>query len=59
MKWDYIQRTLDISMSGYIKTQLQKYNHDIPHEKKYQKAAQDPITLDTSIELEEKGVKVI
>jgi hypothetical protein len=30
LKWDYKARTLDISMPGYIRKQLQKYKHDAP-----------------------------
>ncbi len=30
LKWDYKQRTLDISMLGYIQKQLQKYKHASP-----------------------------
>ena len=69
LDWDYTQRTLDISMPGYIKKQLQKYKHDMPkrpqhcpyqpQEKKYGKAAQHPILEDTSSGLEEKEIKVI
>ena len=56
-------------MPGYIKNQLQKYKHDMPkrpqncpyqsQEKKYSKAAQDPIPLDTSSGLEGKEIKVV
>ena len=69
LDWDYIQWTLDISMPGYIKKQLQKYKHDMPkcpkncpyqpQEKKYGKAAQYPISLDTSSGLEGKEIKVV
>ena len=27
LKWDYVKRTLDISMPGYIKKALQRYKH--------------------------------
>ena len=30
LKWNYDERTLDISMPGYIVKQLQKYKHDTP-----------------------------
>ena len=30
LKWDYDERTLDISITGYIKKQLQKYKHIHP-----------------------------
>ena len=56
-------------MPSYTKKQLQKYKHDMPkrpqncpyqsQEKKYGKAAQDPIPEDTSSGLEEKEIKVI
>ena len=30
LKWDYVARTLDISMPGYIKKLLLKYKHRMP-----------------------------
>jgi hypothetical protein len=30
LKWEYKARTLDISMPGYIRKQLQKYKHGTP-----------------------------
>jgi hypothetical protein len=30
LDWDYVQRTIDISMSGYIKRKLQEYGHIMP-----------------------------
>jgi len=58
LKWNYEERTLDISMSGYIVKQLQKYNHDTPtrpqhcpyspQPKQFGSEAQQPIPKDTS-----------
>jgi hypothetical protein len=31
IKWDYIQRTVDLSMPGYIKATLHKYQHPNPN----------------------------
>jgi len=36
LHWDYIARTVDISMPGYIKKLLQKYNHNIAHTRLHQ-----------------------
>jgi hypothetical protein len=27
LKWDYVNRTVDISMPGYIKKKIQEYGH--------------------------------
>ena len=67
LKWDYKRQTLDFSMSGYIKKQLAKYQKLAPkklqhcpykpQEKKYGKAAQEPIPRDTSPLLNTSKVK--
>ena len=68
LKWDYEKRILDIAMPGYVKKQLQKYNHIArkkqncpykPAEKKYGKDAQNPLPDNTSPRLDEKGIKKI
>jgi len=69
LKWDYDARTLDISMPGYIKKQLQRYKHVkksrpqhcpfSPQPKKYGKAAQDPIPADESPKVDEKRKKKV
>ena len=66
LKWDYEKRILDLSMSGYIKKVLQRYNHEIPRRPqrssypvaqiKYGKAAQEPITEDTSREVSNEEI---
>jgi hypothetical protein len=58
LKWDYKQRTCDISMPTYIEKQLHKFRHDRPkrpqhspfraQERKYGKDAQKPLEPDTS-----------
>jgi hypothetical protein len=30
LEWDYKNRTVDLSMSGYIKADLHKYQHPAP-----------------------------
>ena len=54
--WDYKNRTLDLGMSGYIKTQLQQYKHKKPSRpqhyphpvvpRQYGKSTQHPIPPD-------------
>jgi hypothetical protein len=58
LEWDYDKRLLYISMPGYIKKQLQKYQHEKPIKpqyspyatapRKYGKEAQDPLPQDDS-----------
>ena len=58
LEWNYEARTLEISMPGYIKRQLQKYTHQAPNKplespypappKKYGGTAQDIPPEDTS-----------
>jgi hypothetical protein len=31
LNWDYVNRTVDISMPGYIKKKLQEYRHLVPN----------------------------
>jgi len=69
LNWNYTKRHLDVSMPGYIKTQLQKYKHlpppkpqncpYRPQPKKYGKAAQDVITEDESKPVDDKRKKQI
>jgi hypothetical protein len=30
LNWDYVNRTVEISMPGYIKKKIQKYGHLVP-----------------------------
>ena len=56
LRWDYMNRTLDLGMTGYIKTQFQRYKHkkptrpqQSPHPvapRRYGKIAQHPIPPD-------------
>jgi endonuclease I len=32
LKWDYIMRTVDLSMPGYLGSALHKFQHLIPHQ---------------------------
>jgi hypothetical protein len=67
LDWDYINRTVDISMPGYIKKKLQEYNHVLPgrmqacpyspDSKKFGADAQTPLAVDSSPLLDEKGLK--
>ena len=65
LQWDYKNRHVDISMPGYIKKLLQRYNHTCkkaqhsPHfcpSRKFGKEAQDPIPPDTSPKLNKAGI---
>jgi hypothetical protein len=67
LKWDYVARTLDISMPGYIIKQLQKYKHACPprpqhcpyspEPKRYGSDAQRPLPEDTSPPLSKEDIK--
>ena len=56
LRWDYTNRTLDLVMPGYIRTQLQRYKHKKPTRlqhsphpvalRRYGKSAQHPIPPD-------------
>ena len=67
LKWDYVKRTLDISMPGYIVKQLQKYKHAsppkpqhcpyAPQPKQYGSEAQCPLPPDSSPPLSNDDIK--
>ena len=67
LDWDYIGRTVDISMPGYIEKKLQEYNHVraktmqtcpyTPAPKQFGSAAQRPLPPDISPLLDKKGIK--
>ena len=69
LEWDYSRRTLDISMPGYVKKQLVKYNHPTPKSPQhcpwspqpihYGSKTQEPIPPDKSPQLDKDGVKLI
>jgi hypothetical protein len=69
LKWDYIGRTVDISMPGYIKKKLQEYEHIQPRKvqtcpyspepKKFGTEAQAPLPPDASPRLDAKGIKKV
>ena len=69
LHWDYIVRTVDISMPGYIKKLLQKYKHKIPTKpqhcpytpapKQYGAEPQAPLPIDISPKLSNKEIKDI
>lgn len=69
LKWDYNARTLDISMPGYIKKLLQKYQHRMPKRpqncpyspapKQYGVKAQAPLPVDISRKLSPEEIKEI
>jgi len=68
LRWDYVRRTLDISMPGYIKKQLLKYNHIMhqiqncpysPEPKRYGADAQSPLPHDDSRKLTDTEVKQV
>jgi hypothetical protein len=67
LDWDYVNQTVDISMLGYIKKKLQEYNHVLPGQmqacpytpapKTFGAQAQTPLEVDSSPQLDEKGIK--
>ena len=69
LHWDYIARTVDISMPGYIKKLLQKYKHKMPTKprhcpytpapKQYGAEAQAPLPIDISPKLSDEEIKEI
>jgi hypothetical protein len=62
LDWDYVGRTVDISMPGYIKKKLQEYEHVMPKRvqqcpyspepKKFGTEAQSPLPPDSTPKLE-------
>jgi hypothetical protein len=69
LEWDYTNRTVDISMPGYIKKKLQEYSHVLPGRiqtcpyspdpKKFGLDTQTPIADDTSPLLDKQGIKKV
>jgi hypothetical protein len=67
LHWDYIARTVDISMPGYIKKLLHKYKHKMPTKpqhcpytpapKQYGAEAQAPFPIDISPKLSDEEIK--
>jgi hypothetical protein len=67
LEWDYVNRTVDISMLGYIKKKLQEYEHVMlkklqtcpysPEPKQFGTEAQAPLPPDSSPTLDKKGIK--
>ena len=67
MKWDYVKRTVDLSMSGYVKKALLKFKHektktavDAPykHTPIIYGAKQQYAETETSPKLIEKEIKI-
>ncbi len=66
LNWDYAGRTVDISMSGYIKKKLQEYGHIMPRKiqacpyalelKKIRTEAQASFPQDNMSKFDEKGI---
>jgi hypothetical protein len=68
LRWDYARRRLDISMPGYIKIQLLKYEHIMrriqhcpysPEPKRYGTDAQSPLPQDILRKLNDKEIKQV
>ncbi len=68
LKWDYVARTLYISMPGYIKKQLLKYKHikqqiqhcrDSPEPKRYGADAQSPLPSNDTCKLNDSKIKQV
>jgi hypothetical protein len=69
LTWDYVARTVDIAMPGYIKKKLQEYE-DVagnkrqtcpcsPESKKFGTEAQAPLPPDSSPRPNAKGIKLV
>ena len=66
LKWDYEKGTVDISMPGYVKKALQRFDHDSPTKpqdaphpwtKPNYGAKQQMTEIDTSPSLDNSGIK--
>ena len=67
LDWDYVGRTVDISMPGYIRKKLQEYMHSIPRRiqhcpyspepNRFGAGAQAPLVPDDTAMLDAKGIK--
>ncbi len=67
LNWDYVGRTVNISMSGYIKKKLQEYKHLLPgriqycpyspEPKKFRSDTQAPLLPDATPVLDAKRIK--
>ncbi len=67
LEWDYVGRTVDILMPGYIKMKLQEYKHIMPKKiqtcpyspepKKFGTEAQAPLPHNSTPKLDAKGIK--
>ncbi len=67
--WNYINRTVDISLPGCIKKKLQEYNQALPwrmqtcpyspEPKKIREDAETPLGIDSYPLLDEKGLKQV
>jgi hypothetical protein len=69
IEWDYVNRTCDISMPGYVKKQLLKYKHPMPSKPvhcpweptpiQYGSKTQGCLPQDDSPPLDKDGIKLI
>jgi hypothetical protein len=67
LEWDYVGRTVNISMPGYIKMKLQEYKHIMPKKlqmcpyspepKKFGTEAQAPLPNNSTSKLDKNGIK--
>ncbi len=67
LEWDYLGRTANILMLGYIKMKLQEYEHIMPKKlqtcpylpepKKFGMEAQAPLPHNSTLKLDAKGIK--
>ncbi len=67
LDWDYVNRTVDISMPGYIKKKIQEYGHLVPNRtqkcpclpepKQFGSKAQASLPPDDTPKLDAKGIK--
>jgi hypothetical protein len=69
LEWDYVERTVNILMPGYIKMKLQEYEHIMPKKlqmcpylpepKKFGTEAQAPLPHDSTPKLDAKCIKCV
>jgi hypothetical protein len=51
LKWDYTQRTVDLSMPGYVQTALEEFEHVAPTKPEHQPHRHNPIQYGTKLQL--------
>ncbi len=50
LQWDYINRMVDISMSGYVQKKLQEYEHIIPKQIQLRPYSPEPKKIGSEVQ---------